>query len=278
MNPSSKLTVGIKGAGDLATGVAIRLKRSGFSKIFMMEVERPLAVRRTVSFCEAIYDGKSTVEGITAVRASTEKAILDSWGKGQIPVIVDPRWTLLSLIKPQVVVDAIVAKKNLGTKLEDAPLVIGLGPGFTAAKDVHVVVETKRGHDLGRVIHEGPAQANTGVPGAIGGHTVDRVYRAPQSGIFQSDHEITDRIRVGDIIGEVGGLAIVAKIGGVLRGLLRQGTMVNAGVKIGDIDPRECVAHCFTVSDKARAIGGGVLEAIMGFGDANNMKIVQDGQ
>jgi xanthine dehydrogenase accessory factor len=256
--------VGIKGAGDIATGVAVRLKRSGFSKIFMMEVESPLAVRRAVSFCEAVHDGRTVVEGIAAVRASTRKTIVDAWESGQIPVIVDPRWTLVSSIKPQVLVDAILAKQNLGTKLKDAPLVIGLGPGFTASKDVHAVVETMRGHDLGRVIHEGAAQANTGVPGEIGGQTKERVYRAPTTGAFHSDLKISDRVEAGDVIGDVDGMAVVAKIDGLLRGLIREGTVAREGTKIGDIDPRGCAAHCFTVSDKARAIGGGVLEAIMG--------------
>jgi xanthine dehydrogenase accessory factor len=256
--------VGIKGAGDIATGVAVRLKRSGFSKIFMMEVASPLAVRRTVSFCEAVHVGRAVVEGITAVRASSQEAIGDAWESGQIPVIVDPCWTFVSSIKPRVLVDAILAKQNLGTTLEDAPLVIGLGPGFTATGDVHAVVETMRGHDLGRVIYKGSAQPNTGVPGEIGGHTKERVYHAPTTGSFHSDHEIGDRVEAGDVIGDVDGMAVAAKIDGLLRGLIRQGTVVRKGVKIGDIDPRGRAAHCFTVSDKARAIGGGVLEAIVG--------------
>ncbi len=264
--------VGIKGAGDIATGVAVRLTRSGFSKIFMMEVESPLAVRRAVSFCEAVHDGRTVVEDITAVRASSKKAIVGAWESGQIPVIVDPRWNLLSSITPRVLVDAILAKKNLGTTLEDAPFVIGLGPGFTAPRDVHAVVETMRGHDLGRVIHQGTAQANTGVPGDIGGNTVERVYRAPTTGTFHSDHKIADRIEAGDVIGDVDGIAVAAKIDGVLRGLMREGTVAHKGVKVGDIDPRGCAAHCFTVSDKARAIGGGVLEAIMGAYDTNGWK------
>lgn len=264
MNGLNQTIVGIKGAGDIASGVAVRLKNAGFSRLFMLEVEWPLAVRRTVSFCEAIHNGLAVVEGIVGVLASSMRAVDDAWKRGEIPVILDPQWTFLSSLKPQVLVDAIMAKQNLGTHLADAPLVVGLGPGFTATKDVHKVVETHRGHDLGRVIHNGTAQANTGIPGEIGGHTEARVYRAPTKGTFHSDHRIADRIAAGDVIGGVAGMAVVAKIDGILRGLVRDGTFVQEGVKIGDIDPRACEAHCFSVSDKARAIGGGVLEAIMG--------------
>lgn len=265
-------TVGIKGAGEMATGVAIRLKRSGFSRIFMLETAHPLAVRRTVSFCEAIHDGQSMVEEVASVRARNKADIFNAWEKGQIPVLIDPQWRILQRFQAHVVVDAIIAKRNLGTTIEDAPLVIGLGPGFSAQVDAHRVVETMRGHDLGRVIDKGSARANTGIPGSIGGYTGERVLRAPATGLFHSDLKITDSVRAGDMIGAVEGSGVQAEIDGVVRGLIRNGSFVNAGVKIGDIDPRGCVAHCFTVSDKARAIGGGVLEAIMGADDTGAWK------
>jgi len=263
----SKVVVGIKGAGEMASGIAVRLNRAGFGMIFMMEIKHPLAVRRTVSFCESIYDGKSVVEGIEAVLAKNETDIFKAWEKKGIAVTVDPCWSLIPSIRPQIVIDAIIAKRNLGTTLRDALLVIGLGPGFTAPVDVHRVIETMRGHDLGRVILQGSAQANTGIPGSIGGHTQDRVLRAPATGVFHSDRKITDRVKAGDCIGNVEGNEVVVKIDGVLRGLVCEGTVVREGVKIGDIDPRGFVEYCSSVSDKSRAIGGAVLEAILGASD-----------
>lgn len=256
--------IAIKGGGEMATGVTVRLKRAGFSRIFMMEIEYPLAVRRMVSFSEAIHDGKTVVEGVEAVRVSDKKDIFGAWERNQLAVLIDPEWTILEEIQAQVLVDATIAKKNLGTTIDDAPLVIGLGPGFTASIDVHQVVETMRGHDLGRVIEKGSAHANTGIPGDIGGHTVDRVLRAPVNGIFHSEHKITDQIKAGDAICDVAGKTVIAKIDGVIRGLIREGTLVHKGVKIGDIDPRGRAEYCSTVSEKSRAIGGSVLEAILG--------------
>jgi xanthine dehydrogenase accessory factor len=260
----SRTIVGIKGGGEMATGIAVRLKRAGFARIFMMEIEHPLAVRRMVSFSEAIHDTKTVVEDVEAVRAQNKEDIITAWEEGQLAVLVDPEWIILEEMQTRVLIDATVAKKNLGTTIEDAPLVIGLGPGFTASVDVHKVIETMRGHDLGRVIEKGSALANTGIPGDIGGHTVDRVLRAPAGGVFHSEHKITDRIRAGDVVCSVAGKGVVAKIDGVVRGLIREGTQVHGGVKIGDIDPRGRVEYCSTVSEKSRAIGGSVLEAILG--------------
>lgn len=259
----SRTIVGIKGGGEMATGIAVRLKRAGFSRIFMMEIEHPLAVRRMVSFSEAIHDTKTFVEGVEAVRTQDKKEIFTAWEEGQLAVLVDPEWTILEEIQTQVLIDATIAKRNLGTNIVDAPLVIGLGPGFTASVDVHKVIETMRGHDLGRVIEKGSAQANTGIPGNIGGYTVDRVLRAPANGVFHSEHKITDQIRVGDVICNVAGKKVVAKIDGIIRGLIREGTVVHEGAKIGDIDPRGRAEYCSTVSEKSRAIGGAVLEAIL---------------
>ncbi len=260
----SRIVIGIKGGGEMASGVAVRLKRAGFPRIFMMEIDHPLAVRRAVSFCEAIHDDKAIVEGIEAVRVGKKDDIMTAWGRGQLAVLADPGWSILGEMQIQVLIDATIAKRNLGTSKEDAPLVIGLGPGFTASIDVHRVIETNRGHDLGRVIEKGPAQANTGIPGNIGGHTANRVLRAPAKGLFYTEHKITDMIRAGDVVCSVAGNDVVSKIDGVIRGLIREGNIVSEGLKIGDIDPRGCVEYCSTVSEKSRAIGGSVLEAILG--------------
>lgn len=255
----------IKGAGDLATGVAVRLKRAGF-QIVMTDLPHPTAVRRTVSFCEAIPEGETTVEGIRAQRAESVEAALSIIGRGDVAVMAVPEARCLDVLRPAALVDAILAKRNTGTRMSDAPIVVALGPGFTAGVDCHAVVETMRGHDLGRVITEGTARPNTGVPGEIGGYTVERLLRAPADGVFEPLRAIGDVVSEGDTVALVSGQEMRARISGVLRGLLRAGTMVHEGMKSGDIDPRCEVSHCFSVSDKARAIGGGVLEAILGLG------------
>ena len=262
-NGIKDLVIGIKGAGDLATGVAWRLHRANIRKIFMMEIETPLAVRRQVSFCEAVHDGHISVEGIQAVNVQNKAAIFSAWKVGNIPVVVDPKWHLLSEMSPHVVIDAILAKKNLGTSKNEAPLVIGLGPGFNAGGDSHAVIETKRGHNLGRVISDGPPEANTGVPGAIGGYSSERLLRAPCSGIFYTDLAIGHSVKKGQIIGQVDGTPVIAKITGMLRGLIRPGTLVSDKLKIGDVDPRNDASYCPHISEKARAIAGGVLESIL---------------
>ena len=255
--------VAIKGAGEMATGIAVRLKKSGFARIFMMDLDKPLAVRRTVAFGEAIYDGRAIVEGVEAVFAAHVEDLHRAWEKERIAILADPCWTFVSRMRPRIVIDAIIAKANLGTSLRDAPLVIGVGPGFTAGDDVHKVIETNRGHDLGRVMDEGSATADTGLPGSIRGISLDRVIRAPVTGVFLSPRRISDPIKVNEIIGSIGSDNIVARIEGVIRGLIRPGTGVSEGMKIGDIDPRGCRDYCFSVSDKSRAIGGAALEAIL---------------
>ena len=251
----------IKGAGDLATGIAYRLLRSGF-QVVMTELAQPMAIRRTAAFAEVVFSGQVVVEGVIAVK--TEFAnVVTVINEGKIPVVVDPEATLVKKLKPLVVVDAILAKRNIGTKLEDAPIVIGVGPGFTAGKDVHAVVESKRGHYLGKVITEGPAAADTGIPGDIGGYTKERILRAPCSGTFKGLSKIGDQVAVGQIVAYVNEEPVIASIAGTLRGLLHDELIVNEGLKIGDIDPRCILEHCFSISDKARSIGGGVLEAIL---------------
>ena len=255
----------IKGAGDLATGTAVRLRRAGLDLV-MTEVERPTAVRRTVAFSQCMYDGTAAVEGLTARRASGKAEALAALARGEIPVLCDPGAEIRKELPFDGVVDAILAKKNLGTAITDAPIVLALGPGFTAGVDCHGVVETKRGHDLGRLILEGSAIPNTGVPGDIGGYTEERIIRAPADGMFEPLAAIGDRVEEGAPVARVAGSVACARLTGVVRGMLPAGLAVKQGMKAGDIDPRCEARHCFTVSDKARAIGGGVLEGLLYFG------------
>ena len=257
------LIVVIKGAGEMASAVAWRLYRAHIRQILMLEVASPLAVRRSVSFCEAVVDGHNTVEGVTARRADNIDGVRACWQKSQLAVCVDPEWKMLDGIQPEVVIDAILAKHNLGTRMDEALLVIGLGPGFVAGQDVHMVVETQRGHYLGRIITAGSAEPNTGIPGVINGYTEERVLRAPCDGEFKAACSIGDPVKKGDRIGTVASQIVRTQIDGVLRGLIRSAMHVKQGLKIGDIDPREDVHYCHTISDKARAISGSVLEAIL---------------
>lgn len=253
----------IKGAGDLASGVALRLHRSGFA-VAMTDTPNPTAIRRTVCFSEAIRLGETSVEGVKARRAGNAGEALSIIKAGGIPVIVDEKCECRAELKPDAIVDAIIAKKNINTRIDDAPIVIALGPGFTAGADCHAVVETQRGHNLGRVILNGSAAPNTGVAGIIGGVGADRVLRAPCGGTFEPVREIGDIVSAGDIIATVNGEAMKTNIGGVLRGLLPKGITVHQGMKSGDVDPRGELCNCYTASDKAMAIAGGVLEAILG--------------
>lgn len=254
----------IKGAGDLATGVGMRLFHSGFP-IVMTEIAEPTPVRRTVSFAEAIFEGEVTVEDVAAKRIEGSSEARATLAAGKIPILVDPAAKVVQELKPTVVVDAIMAKRNVGTKITDAPIVIALGPGFTAGVDAHAVVETNRGHYLGRVILKGEAEPNTGVPGLVAGHGVERVLRAPADGKLTSVKHIADYVEEGEVIGWVGGEPLKAPFKGIIRGLIGEKVSVFKGMKIGDVDPRAIPDHCFTVSDKALAIGGGVLEAVLMF-------------
>ncbi len=252
----------IRGAGDLASGIGWRLHRSGFS-IVMTDLPNPTAVRWKAAFCPAIWQGEWQVEGVTARRCENPEEVRACLKRKEIPVLSDPDGAAISQLKPDVVVDAILAKRNLGTKITDAPLVIGVGPGFCAGEDCHCVVETKRGHTLGRVIDQGCAIPNTGIPGNVGGYTVERVLRTPCGGIFEPLCEIGDRVEAGQTVAMVGGQPVKTQITGCLRGILPAGTQVpDAGFKAGDVDARCERENCFTISDKALAIGGGVLEAI----------------
>lgn len=256
------MLVVIRGAGDLATGIALRLRRAHI-RVVMTDIERPTAIRRTVCFSQAIVHGETTVEDITARRAETPEQALALLENGVIPVLADPEGACIPVLKPDAVVDAILAKKNLGTKITDAPVVIGVGPGFTAGQDCHAVVETMRGHYLGRVIHEGGAIPNTGIPGLIGGFAGERVLRAPADGVFHQMLDIGAQVKMGDIAATVNGEPMLCTLDGVLRGILADGTPVFKGMKAGDIDPRCKVEHCYMASDKALSVGGGVLEALL---------------
>ena len=253
----------IRGAGDLATGIALRFFRSGFD-VIMSDIAVPTTVRRTVAFSPAIYEGEAIVEGISGKFCDNISEIDSIIESGAIPIIVDPSGDIMREYKPEVIVDAIIAKTNIGTGINDAKIVIGVGPGFEAGVDCHAVVETKRGHNLGRVIWSGSAYPNTGVPGNIGGYTVERIIRATADGIFKANVSIGDSVKAGDLVAYCDKTPVYAGIDGIVRGLLQDGVKVKTGMKSGDVDPRAQKDYCFSVSDKARAIGGGVLEAVLG--------------
>ena len=258
----SRLVVLIRGGGEVASGVAHRLARAHF-RVCMTETSHPLAVSRGVAFCEAIYDGEKEVEGVVARRVKSASEIPTAWQESQIPIIVDPEASIRDTLNPDVLVDAIMAKRNLGTKITDAPLVIGLGPGFQAGKDVHMVVETNNSESLGRVILNGEAERDTGIPIAIGDMTFDRVLHSPGDGLFQTDKEIGDLVTAGEVVASVAEQPVKAEIDGVVRALLRSGIMVGKGTKLGEIDPSGNKEVGYTIRARVRAIAGGVLEAIL---------------
>lgn len=262
---SSDTLVLIKGGGDLASGVAARLYRSGFA-VLITELPNPLMVRRTVSFGEAVYEGEVVVEGIHARLVDDVAAARSALASREIPVLIDPETRCMAELQPQVLVDAVMAKTNTGTGLADASLVVALGPGFTAGVDCHVVVETNRGHRLGRVIYHGSAEPDTGEPGLVGGKSRQRILRAPTDGMMECIAAIGDRVDEGQSVARVSGEPVIALTSGVLRGLVRPGAAVTKGLKIGDVDPRAEPSHCFLISDKSMAIAGGVLEAILSGG------------
>lgn len=252
----------IRGAGDIASGIALRLWHSGFD-VVMTDIEHPTCIRRTVSFAQAVISGRADVEDVSAQRAENITHAKELMKRNILPVFVDPECQCREELNPDILIDAILAKRNLGTKITDAPIVIGVGPGFEAGIDCHAVVETMRGHTLGRAIYQGSALPNTNIPGRIGGFTGERVLRAPADGVFKSKRQIGDTVAEGDIVGFIGDRPMVCTIGGVLRGLLADGTAAHEGMKAGDVDPRGEKEYCYTVSDKALAVAGGVLEAIL---------------
>ena len=269
MEQTRETPIIVRGAGDISTGTIHRLVSAGFS-VLALESERPSAIRRLVAFSEAIYDGKATVEGITAVRAETLQEALNLCEAGQLPVLVDPKGSAIEALHPEIVVDAILAKRNLGTRMDMADLTIALGPGFAAGKDVHYVIETMRGHDLGRIIREGYALANTGVPGMIAGYGKERVIHSPAAGVFYGLKKIGDTVSAGEKIGVVRNdreeTPVCTVIPGILRGVIRNEFPVRKGFKLADVDPREEeLKNCGTISDKARCIAGSVLELVCSY-------------
>jgi xanthine dehydrogenase accessory factor len=261
----STLHVVVKGGGDLGTGVAWRLHRCGFH-VLVTEAVRPTVIRRAVAFASAVYEDVVTVDGIAARLMKNDAEITACWAAGEVPLLVDPEGTAIKRLRPDVVVDAILAKRNVGTRITDASTVVALGPGFIAGLDCHAVVETNRGHNLGRVLLEGSAEPNTGVPGSVGGESARRVLRAPAEGAFRTVRAIGDLVQVGEVVAYVGDTPLRSRLDGVVRGLLYDGLPVTIGMKAGDVDPRSVVSHCFTISDKALAVAGGVLEAILHLG------------
>ena len=257
----------VRGGGDLATGTIYKLHQCGFP-VLVLETENPSAIRRNVAFSEAVYQGTQTVEGLTCTLASSVAEAEEWLKRGKLTMLADPAGTAIDYFTPLAVVDAILAKKNLGTCRDMAPITVALGPGFTAGVDVDAVVETKRGHNLGKVLYSGSAAPNTGIPGIIGGYGKERVIHSPAAGILRNAAKITDTVEKGQVIAYVetenGKISVYATLTGLLRGLIRDGYPVSQGFKIADIDPRlDEYDNCFTISDKARCIAGGVLEAIL---------------
>lgn len=258
----------VRGGGDIATGCIFRLRRAGFP-VLVLELERPLAIRRTVAVSSAVLEGRALIEDLDAIRVDDVEEALEVARSGTVPVMVSPQLVQLPW-EPSVVVDARLAKRNIDTTLNDAPLVVGLGPGFTAGVDCHAVVETMRGHFLGRVIWEGAPTPNTGEPGRIGGKTSERVIRAPTFGILGWKVAIGDLVAAGDVLGDINGVPVRTRIGGVVRGLLPPGYEVEWNWKIGDIDPRADTNACFEISDKSLSVGGGAVEAVLTWLDGRN--------
>jgi xanthine dehydrogenase accessory factor len=254
----------IKGGGDIASGIACRLFRSGFP-VFITELESPLVVRRAVAFAQAIFSGETEVEGIKAVKVKSPEAVIPVIKKGAIPVITDREASCFNDLKPDIVIDGIMAKRNTGTTLRDADFVIGIGPGFTAGIDVHCVIETIRGHNMGRIIHEGTACEDTSAPAPVMGYSVERLLRAPCTGIVRINRDIGEKVISGETVAVIGDVHVKAQIPGVLRGIVHNGVYLEEGEKLGDIDPRGIKEYCFSVSDKSLAVGGGVLETILNY-------------
>lgn len=257
----------VRGGGDLATGTIHRLWNAGL-RVLVLETAHPAAIRRQVALCEAVYEGETVVEGLRGIRIETLAQADSVWEQNAVPLLVDPAGACIAGAKPEIVVDAILAKRNLGTSRAMAPLTIALGPGFSAGQDVDAVIETKRGHRLGRILREGSAAPNTGIPGTIGGYGAERVIHAQAAGVFENVHKIGDVVEAGETIAvirtaEGAVVPVTTQIAGILRGLLRSGYPVTPGFKVADVDPRkEESANCFLISDKARCIAGSVLELV----------------
>lgn len=263
----SKNLVIIRGGGDLATGTVCCLRQSGF-RVIVLEISQPTVIRHSVAVAQCVFTGKTQVESVQAALAASPASALELAAGGIVPVLIDPQGESILKLGPDIVVDAILAKKNMGTKLNWAPIVIGLGPGFTVGRDVHAIVETKRGHYLGKVYYEGQALPDTGIPGEIGGATRERLVHSPAEGRFLPIRKIGDWVEQDEVLGYIEQEAVKSSLQGVLRGIINPGVELTKGMKIGDVDPRQVAEYCWSISDKARAIAGGVLEAILHLRDA----------
>jgi xanthine dehydrogenase accessory factor len=261
-NQMLDVSIAIKGAGEMASGIAHRLFMANITRVCMVEIENPLCVRRTVSFCEALFAKEVEVEGVKATQVNNLADLAEAWDKKQIGVIADPGWKIIADLSPDVVVDAVLAKRNLGTVKNEAPVVIGVGPGFSAPDVVHAVIESNRGINLGRAIYDGAAESYTGIPAVKAGFGWERVLRAPHPGMVRQVKSIGDPVKAGEIVLYVDQTPVRAAIDGVTRGLIRD-IEVCKNEKVGDIEATNDPSCCWTISDKARAIGGGVLEAVM---------------
>ncbi len=252
----------VRGAGEMATGCIRRLHLSGFL-VLALEQDKPTCVRRTVSLAEVVYEKRVTIDGIVGVLVQSPSQVEACLLRKEVPVLIDPEAHSVDSFLPDIVVDARLLKRNVNSSMKLAPRTVGLGPGFTVGDNCHLVIETKRGHDLGRVIDEGSAAADTGRPGEIAGVSTERLLRAPCEGAVNGLAQIGDLVGRGQEVAHVASEPVVAAIDGVLRGLIRDGAVVTEGMKIGDVDPRGERLFCFTISDKANAIAGGVLEAVL---------------
>lgn len=257
----------VRGGGDIATGTIHKLNRCGYP-VLVLETGFPSAIRRQVAFSEAVYDGSSEVEGVLCIKARDYEESKEIMARGDVAMLIDPEAKILEHVRPWALVDGILAKKNLGTNRQMAEKTIALGPGFCAGKDVDLVIETMRGHNLGRIIGNGYALPNTGVPGLISGFGRERVIHSPAKGILRTYARIGDKVKKGQKIAAVvtghGEVEVLASLDGLIRGLIRSGYPVDEGLKIADIDPREGeFENCFTISDKARCIAGAVLEGLL---------------
>ena len=260
--PIGDIKVLIRGAGEVASAIAHKLARSNF-KVCLTDIAKPIAVSRGVAFCEAVYDGEKEVAGVVAKLISSPDEISEVWQEGKMPILIDPEAKVKDILKPDVLIDAIMAKKNLGTRITDAPLVIGLGPSFRVGRDVHIVVETNNSENIGKVLFSGEAEPNTGIPVEVAGLTEERVLRPSKKGIFRPTKKMGDKVSAGDIVGWVGDSPVRAKISGVLRAIIRGDIKVDEKTKLGEVDPRGDAELCYAIRPRTRAIAGGVLEAIL---------------
>ncbi len=261
MKKSDDLII-VRGAGELASGAIRRLVLAGFP-VIALEIPKPLCVRRTVSYASAVFDGEVQIEGVTGSCFENSDDAFLAAREGVAVIVIDPAGDSIGKLLPKTVIDARMMKDNVDTSSKMAETVIALGPGYTAPEDAHYIIETSRGHDLGRVITEGSALPNTGVPGEVGGESAKRVLRAPADGEFNSIIQLGEMVSEGEPVGEVNGERVTAGISGLLRGLIHDGVKISKGVKVGDVDPRGNPDYLGTISDKANAIAGGVMKAVM---------------